>query len=219
MPNVTNELYSDFLGGKFFKIITKDRLRDILKQVQYKDPRYNDRARAFMIVLYYSTHRPSEILDLKWEDVIVYDEYVELQFDARKRGRASRVFINKDSVTEELWKFFGEKKTNFDLMYVFFPFRSRVKKKVEQKGGGIREYEVNSANIYYWVKKWTRESGMCLIPYYFRHDGRTRFVLAGGNVSSLAIMGGAADERSVSRYHHYSVESAKQGARIMQDAP
>jgi len=218
MPKVKNKLYSEFLKEKKFNTINKEKFKDILETINYKDPKFVDRARAFMIILFYSQHRPSEILNLRWQDINIYDDHIEFKFCTRKGKKESLAFINKDDITCELWDFY-KKRVTFDLMYVFYELRSKNTKQITQKNGNVCEYDINSNNIYYWIKKWTSIVEIDVSPYYFRHNATMRFIMAGGSTSEATQARGAADERSVSKYVCHSEDTAKKIATIMQNAP
>lgn len=76
MPKIKDEKYTIFKAGKRFDYLTEDDLNGWLERIDY--PKGTAEARAFLILLYYTGRRPSEILNMRGLD--------------SKRNKVKRVF-------------------------------------------------------------------------------------------------------------------------------
>ena len=219
MPKVTSPRYRAFFEEGVIRPLTEDDLRKVLDAVHTLKRVDHEALRAYLILLYYTGRRPSEILELKVEDVTPFKTRVRILFRTKKRGRAGNVPILRNDIVEEFVKYWEKMKVWGPKAYLFPTLKSKRVKIRKTKKGEVREHVDVANKVYHYVKILTKRAlGEAIPPYFFRHNILTMLAEAGANVNTLMMYKGARSPTSVMPYLHYSEKMEKEILRIQRRA-
>src|SRR6056297_649604 len=137
MPKITNPEYNQFLKQGYIELIDKPEFEKMLENIQEKKlPRKSNlrQARALFICLWYTGRRPSEIANLKGEDIEKVKEkskyYIKIKYQTLKRGLKNTIWLPYNKQTKEMYLFM---KNRLPQMYCFWAYRGLYKNKVKWK--------------------------------------------------------------------------------------
>lgn len=228
MPKIVSKEYLQFVQGGYIELIDKDKFQKMLDNIKGKKlPRKCDlaQARAMFICLWYTGRRPSEICNLKAQDVEkVKDKsklYIDIRYETLKRGLKSTIRLPYNKHTKEMYDFML---LRLPQMYCFHAFRSVTKnnvrwsnnKRVMVKENGLlhkEDYVENKHKEYFrtgnklntYIKLWTG-----LPAYFFRHNRFSLMYSKGASDSQVQLFKGAKSPASVQMYKHMSSQMAKE---------
>lgn len=148
----------------------------------------NIRDMCIIALLYLIPLRPSELLEIKKEDIeIKEDGTITLYVTTKKIGKKNmpkRQFIIKPEDT---------------LIYkVIYKYLSYAKKMTQNKIFNINDSRIRQI-IYNLSKK---AIGIQICPYTFRHNRLTKLANEGASINDLMYAKGCIDIRSISPYLH-----------------
>lgn len=208
MPLIKNARYKQFLKTGFIETLDRSVFDKLLARVEH--PKDKQQARALMILLYITGRRPSEILELRGGSVIKARNHLKLQIKTLKGGRFTTLFLPlSNPLIQEFWAY---AKNKFETFYLFHSFRSTKAKTVTWKKQGetkSKRFVELSANLYYWIEKWTG-----LPPYFLRHNRFSTMSEQGATDGDIMLAKGASSIESVRPYIHMSKKRAQKLAKF-----
>jgi len=208
MPKISNIEYKRFIEEGYINIVDRTEFSAMLERLKHPQIK---QARALFILLYYSGRRPSEILQLKAENLKKEGRYIVMVVPTLKGGRFSTLMLpHTNPHIKELWEYC---KTMFPEQWLFYSFRSNHKQRFRVKIKGIeelRQYDHLARRLYYWLKKWTG-----LPPYFFRHNRFSDMSDKGASLMDIVHAKGAKDPKSAMAYQHLSKKRAKEIAKFI----
>jgi integrase len=227
MPKIKNPEYKQFIEHGYIELIEEPKFLEYLDQIKNKKlPRKCDlkQARALFICLWYTGRRPSEIANIKAEDVEKIKEkhkyYIKIKYQTLKKGLKNTIWLPYNKTTKEMYLFMINR---LPQMYCFWSFRSlnkattkwKVSKQILVKENGKlhkEEYTENKQKQYIrtgkkidtYCKEWTG-----LPAYFFRHNRFSLMYSKGATDSQVQLFKGAKSPGSVQMYKHMSKQMAK----------
>lgn len=172
------------------RLVKREEVERMLKVI----PELRDR--ALIVFLYLFGPRPSEVLEMKVEDVTIEPTKIIVKIPTKKIER-------KD----------GKKK--FKLLWRMLAVRRphprdwvieelvRYVEIMKRGAPDSRLFPISRRTLNWIVEKWSLKAlGEVLAPYNFRHTRLTMLSRAGATVDELMHWKGALDVRSVSPYLH-----------------
>lgn len=229
MPLIKNKHYKDY-KNEDINLVTKEQFEKWLNSLD-KLPRRCTvaQARALFICLFYTGRRPSEIADIKAEDIEKTKDlgkyYIKCRIKTLKGGKQHPIFLPFNKHTNEMYKYM---KTRPPGMYAFWAFRKENKNPVhwintkniiketinadgtkETTKGTITE---NQSKIYIRLGEligkystiWTDRPA-----YWFRHHRYTAMYANGCSDAEVQLFKGSANAKSLEPYKHMSKRMAK----------
>lgn len=226
MPKITNQYYREFLDNQYMELVEKEQFTQWLDGIKDKKipPKSTlAQARAMFICLYYTGRRPSEIANLKPEDITKVKEgtkyYIRINYLTLKKGTRNTIWIPYNQQTKEMYNYCKNLMPN---MFCFWAYRSVTKNKVKwstskdilvkEDGKLSRERYVEPREkvygrlgnkINYYCVEWTGRNA-----YFFRHNRFSLMYANGANDIQVQLFKGAKDPKSVNPYKHMSKKMA-----------
>lgn len=182
MPKYKKQWWEDAKQFKAKFIELPDIERMVLK---CKD---NDE-KCYLLLLYYTGARPSELLMMGKKDVIEDEEFVKLQIPTLKGGIGRTIHLEK-----------SDPNVSFILEH---------SKTVEERLISKWKYYWETKNFIY------RISNNQLTQYFFRHNRFSKLSQRGATRNDLKYLKGAKDVRSVEAYIHVGGQETKKLAKII----
>lgn len=207
MPEIKDQLYKDFITKGLHTPIDKDQFQGMLERIEHPQ---KTQARALFILLYWTGRRPCEILDLTPENIHKEGRKLKITFPTAKRGFTTTLFYILTPHFKEVWEYAAA--AGFPGFKLFWAFRGKkgggkhIKrvKWVTQKGEKrVKEYNVISRRLRYWVEKWAGTT-----PYYFRHNRFSSMSASGARQQEILFAKGGRSLASVQPYIGLSKEQA-----------
>jgi len=148
--------------------------------------------RNLLFILYSTGARPSEILEMKREDVEIHDDRVIFHIitkKVRKKGMEKKFIIDKRHLVLKLPR--------------EHPYIKNLERFVSKFEEGQRLFRMTRRTMHNIISRISRDAlGISLCPYNFRHSFFTRFIESGGRIEEAQYLKGARDMRSVMPYLH-----------------
>lgn len=203
MPKIVNKNYRKFLDSGEITILDKDALKRGMCNIR----KNQEEGRACCIALYYSGGRPTEVLNIKAQDIFRKGSYIGIRIIGVKRGLPRTLYLNiKDDLVKELWKF---SRQAFPTQYLFNHFRGNYKRL--RKG---KVYIEIADKLRYHIYKWFSDilpDGIS--PYYLRHNRFSSLAESGATLEEMRQWKGSKGYSSIMPYIHMSADLAKKVSR------
>jgi site-specific recombinase XerD len=196
---VLNPRARKMLDTNWIDLFSKDELLKVLNSM--KDRNLIE-ARALLIALYFTGARPSEVLELKSNQVIKEAGFVHIKLDTKKHGQPRQLVFNyKDDLIKELYLYTSKIMPDVLLFYHFRNRYTRVR--------GVKTYIEITGKLGYYFKKWFKNVDNPVNPYFLRHSRMSQLSQSGATPEELRWWKGAKKYESVTPYLHQSEETAK----------
>lgn len=214
MPKITNESYRKFREKGLIDIMHPPEFHKNLDKMRVAN---NNAASMelyhYMILLYWSGRRPTEILKLKPKDITLQGRFVSIMFETLKKGRATTFYFSTTKVPDILKVYKWVKMRPPDsLLFPILTGHAKPLVKWKSKTGKPHEkvYTDTSYKLRYYTKKYFK-----VPPYFFRHNRFSDMMLKGAAPQDIKHAKGSKDLRSVEPYLHLSTRAAKQTAKFI----
>jgi len=199
--------YLKFLKGDFINYVDETHIKLALENIN--GSKHSAEAKCFLVYLYYTGARPSELLELKGKDVIKKGKYYHLALIGKKRGNSRMIILKNNELTKIA---FNHVSNVFPDFYLFSHFKSNrtYTTKYHLKDGTPKEksYSCNSYIIKYHFQKWFKD--VVDIPLYFlRHNRISKLASEGISLTDLQQFKGSKTLASIQPYIHVSTHTAK----------
>lgn len=212
MPKITNKLYRQFLDEGSIILIDEEHIKEALNNI--KGP-FKKQKRAFLICLFYTGARPSEVLDIKAKDITKDARELKIKIIGVKRGLPRSLLIpTSRELVKELWAYASAMPLDAQLFYKLRSSFIRTYK--NKKGEIIRKHDV-SHNVRYHFLTWFEGviAGNEITPYFLRHSRFSKFAEKGATIQDIQMWKGSRDPKSVMPYLHMTHSTAKKMSRML----
>lgn len=208
---IKNERYRKMLDTQIIESIKPEEFKLILQNIKCK---YQDQAKALVIIIYYTGCRPAEALLLKPIHLDMKKGYITIFFEKTlKHGKPRLLFYSQRKFPLLVWVYDWAKKF-FPEMLIFNCFISNSKRKFIGRKGDIKEYVDTTNRLKYYFMKWTKCLNNGSVPaYFFRHSRFNDMSEKGADVRLLMHQKGSSNPKSVEPYMHTSQEKAKKASK------
>lgn len=209
---IKNKRYRDFLAGKFIQTIGIEEMEQVMQNIGGKN---KQGGRALVTILYYTGARPTEVLNLKGENIKKAGDSILIHFETLKHGKPRTLSLPLDKpYIEQTWEYIQKV---YPKLYLFRNFRSEYKREVKLKDrkdsegniieGEVKEYPEVAAKLRYYFEKWF--VGLEVCPYLLRHNRFSIMSERGASNEDIKEFKGAKSIQSVDPYVHLSKRRAK----------
>lgn len=216
-----SEYYKKFLAGDFFEKIGNDVIEKALLNINTLNLKNREESRALLIALYYTGARPSEVLNLKGEDVVKEGNDLFVYIRTLKGGNNRKIAISlRRQFIKEFYTYVCR---IYPAFFLFEHYRSGYIRtyqtgKIDSLTNPIKEVKTNevSNKLRYYFNLWFK--GVLddhIPPYYLRHNRFTRMVEKGATIQDIVAAKGSKTEASVFPYMHTSKDRAKKISRLI----
>ncbi len=217
MPKIKNVHYLAFKGiGENFETMKLNEFLIHLNKINYTNQFKTKQARCLAILLFATSRRPVELLQLKPRDIIKEKTGYLFLFKTAKRGDRNRVLFPRSDLLKEVWEFSERVPEGVFLFSAFRPPPGKVTvNKVryfsrKQDKWIHKSYDRITRNIDYFAKKWFEWPA-----YLFRHNRITRMYELGATDKNALFVKGGKDARSLTYYLGYSKRMQEKTKRYL----
>jgi integrase/recombinase XerD len=188
----TELLESPKIGMKLPEVLSVDEINRILDSVDLSTPT-GQRNRAIFEVLYSCGLRVSELVNLKYPDIYVEEEFIRVE----GKGRKQRLVPISQAAIREIWNYLDDRrqvtvKRGFeDILFL------------NQRGAGL-----SRSMVFRIIKTQAELVGITktISPHTFRHSFATHLLEGGANLRAIQVMLGHEKITTTELYTHIDRE-------------
>jgi integrase len=213
MPLIKNERYKGFKDTGFIDFIKSPEFCTKVETIHTNGVAKTNQLRAFFRIIYLTSRRPSEILELRLKD-FKEDDGLKIHFQTKKGGEPTTLILPPSPITQKIQDYIKTIVMPEQLLFPLLRSDNTQTIRYKTKAGEPREKKylrVNTVTFRAAIKYFG------VPPYFFRHNRLSMVMDNGGTLEDARYIKGAKGYSSVIPYAHMSTARAKKIARFMED--